>query len=53
MSITAIWTSDAKNKNSVLAIGTKLKEYLRLESDFKIYYELHSANKNSKPLYIL
>lgn len=52
-SIIAIWTSDAKKKKSVMAIGNKLKEYLRLDSDFKLYYELHSAEKNSKPLYTI
>lgn len=50
---TAIWTSDAKKKKSVLAIGVKLKEYLRLDSDFKLYYEMHSSKKNAKPLYTL
>ncbi|XP_037042991.1 eukaryotic translation initiation factor 4E1-like [Bradysia coprophila] len=49
----SIWTSDAKKKKSVMAIGRKLKEYLRLDSHFKLYYEVHSASKNTTPLYTI
>lgn len=52
-STTAIWTSDAKKKKSILAIGLKLKEYLRLDSNFKLYYEAHSASKDTKPMYTI
>lgn len=53
LSTTAIWTSDAKKKKSILAIGMKLKEYLRLDSNFKLYYEAHSASKDTKPMYTI
>lgn len=37
----AIWTADGKNQDSILSIGHKLKECLRLSSDVQITYELH------------
>jgi len=37
----SIWTADGTNEESILGIGHKLKECLRLSSDTQITYELH------------
>lgn len=49
---TAIWTADGKNQDSILGIGHKLKECLRLSSEHPINYELHkdTAKKTSSAM---
>lgn len=49
---TAIWTADGTNQDSILGIGHKIKECLRLPVDVKIQYELHkdTANKQSSKM---
>lgn len=48
----SIWTADGTNQDSILSIGHKLKECLRLPNEVQISYELHkdTANKQGQKM---
>ena len=52
-----VWLADASQKESILSIGRKVKELLRMDSTSTIYFSVHKEKKfeknpeRSKPRY--
>ncbi|KAG4077954.1 hypothetical protein HA402_013454 [Bradysia odoriphaga] len=44
----SIWTAGGTNQESILSIGHKLKECLRLPNEVQISYELHKDTANKQ-----